>query len=306
MTTVGVLFLCSLLSTYGFASGEPDAFALQGVGARPMGMGGAFAGLADDLESIYYNPAGLGNLMQSGVTAMYQAPALDTSRSFLAFNKRVAHPIFPGSLAFGWLRLHSAAIELTSTDEQILGTDSLTNDLFMLGLGVHPWSHVSLGAMMKYMRFAFNGFSESGFGFDLGAHAQYNPIRFGLTLSDIGGTVLSGSSINPGSPDASDRVPTRLRAGLGLVLPQPFDWPIHVNLDADQLIKLQDAQDSRFFLGGEIWGFKGKAAFRTGFQQGNGPTLGFGARWGNFQLDYAFLVSHNLRDEHRMGTTVRF
>src|ERR1044071_6729021 len=90
-----------------WASGEADAFALPGFGARPGGMGGAFIGLSDDIESIFYNPAGLGNLVQSGVTAMYQAPELQTSRSFFAFNKRWTHPQWPGSIGFGWLRLLS-------------------------------------------------------------------------------------------------------------------------------------------------------------------------------------------------------
>src|SRR4051812_13177947 len=74
------------------ASGEPDAFALTGVGARIGGMGNANIGLSDEIESIYYNAAGLGNLVQSGVTAMYQAPSIETSRGFLGFNARWNHP----------------------------------------------------------------------------------------------------------------------------------------------------------------------------------------------------------------------
>lgn len=34
-----------------------------GVGVRPLGMGGAFTAVADDINSIYYNPAGLGDLI---------------------------------------------------------------------------------------------------------------------------------------------------------------------------------------------------------------------------------------------------
>src|SRR3954470_5308690 len=108
-----LVITCSLLVTsfrLSRASGEPDAFALPGVGARPGGMGGAFVGLSDDIESVYYNPAGLGNLVQSGVTAMYQTPSLETSRGFLGFNKRWVHPRLPGSFGFGWLRLNSSDI----------------------------------------------------------------------------------------------------------------------------------------------------------------------------------------------------
>ena len=92
MTIVGVLCVaCSRA----WASGEPDAFALSGIGARAGGMGNAAIGLADEIESIYYNPAGLGNLVQSGVTAMYQAPEISTSRSFAGFNVRLAEITFP-------------------------------------------------------------------------------------------------------------------------------------------------------------------------------------------------------------------
>ncbi len=288
------------------ASGEADAFALPGVGARPGGMGGAFIGLSDDIESIYYNPAGLGNLVQSGVTAMYQAPELETSRSFLGINKRWVHPRFPGSVGFGWLRLRSSNIELTNTDEQVIGSDALTNDLFLLSVGLHPLQHWSFGASAKYFRFAFNGFKEAGFGADLGVHAQYNPIRLGLVLTDVGGTILKGSSIDPSGGDVTDRVPARLKTGVGLVFPQPFNWPITVNGDNDTFFKLQAAQDIKYVAGSEVWAFQDHAAIRAGFEESNGPTFGFSARLGQLQIDYSFLLSLNLKDEHRIGTTFRF
>jgi hypothetical protein len=287
------------------SAGEADAFSLTGVGARSGGMGNANIGLADDIESVYYNPAGLGNLINSGGTAMYQTPSLDTSRSFLAANKRWVHPQFPGSVAFGWLRLRSADIELTSTDERILGADSLTNDLFILAAGVRPFPHWSVGLSMKYYRYAFNGFSQGGLGYDVGVHGQYNPFRFGFTFTDIGGTRLSGDSIESAAPEAIDVVPARWRPGVGLVFPEPFGWPLHVSWDLDALVKLQGAQDAKIFTGAEVWAFRSRAALRSGYQQGAGPTFGFGARFGLLQLDYSYLMSLYLKDEHRISTTVR-
>lgn len=54
-----------LLATAGslFASG----FALTGVGSRATAMGGAFRGLADDMSSMYWNPAGLGFLNETSI-----------------------------------------------------------------------------------------------------------------------------------------------------------------------------------------------------------------------------------------------
>jgi hypothetical protein len=240
------------------------------------------------------------------VTAMYQTPSLETSRGFVGANARWVHPKYPGSVGLGWLRLRSANIELTSTDEKVLGSDSLTNDLMLLGAGVRPFEHWSFGLALKYFRFAFNGFKESGFGVDLGAHGQYNPWRVGLVLTDIGGTTLTGTSVDPAGGDVEDRVPARLRPGLGWSFREPFDWPIHVTADIDAILKLQDAQDAKLCGGVEVWVFRDRAAIRSGYQTNLGPTLGFGARLGNFQIDYAFLFSNHLQDEHRLGTTFRF
>lgn len=50
-----VLALLLIPASLAFASG----FQLNEVGARAMGMGGAFAGKANDLTAMYFNPAGL-------------------------------------------------------------------------------------------------------------------------------------------------------------------------------------------------------------------------------------------------------
>jgi len=290
-----------------WASGEPDAFTLAGIGARAGGMGNAAIGLADEIETVYYNPAGLGNLTDSGVTAMYQVPELSTSRGFAGFNARLSRLGAPGSVGFGWLRLNSSNIELTSADEQILGSDTLTNDLFLLGYGARLTPMIALGASLKYYRFAFDGFSESGLGYDAGLQARWSVFRLGATFTDFGGgTTLKGSSIFPNGGDVSDKVPARFRPGLAVVLPDPFEWPVLINADVDTLVKLQGAQDARLFSGFEVWACQERVALRTGFEQAVGPTIGFGARLGPFEIDYSFLISLSLQDEHRISTTFRF
>src|SRR4029077_18132794 len=42
-----------------------------GVGARALGMGSAFVGLADDGTAAYWNPAGLATLSEHQLTAMH-------------------------------------------------------------------------------------------------------------------------------------------------------------------------------------------------------------------------------------------
>ena len=42
----------------------------------------------------------------------------------------------------------------------------------MVGFGTRLTPAIALGATVKYIRFAFHGFSESGFGSDIGIHTR--------------------------------------------------------------------------------------------------------------------------------------
>lgn len=67
------LLLAALLAAPAGASAAPGetaaAFLLIPPGARPAGLGGAFAGAADDAHAAWYNPAGLGFMEKSEAAA---------------------------------------------------------------------------------------------------------------------------------------------------------------------------------------------------------------------------------------------
>ncbi|MCR4418127.1 MAG: outer membrane protein transport protein [Ignavibacteria bacterium] len=56
---VFVLFLTSILSAQNFNDALRLSFQPYGIGARALGMGGAFIGVSDDYTATAYNPAGL-------------------------------------------------------------------------------------------------------------------------------------------------------------------------------------------------------------------------------------------------------
>ena len=60
--TVLTLVLAAALSTAAFAVQFAGESMSIGVGARPLGMGGTFAGIADDASTSYWNPAGMSNI----------------------------------------------------------------------------------------------------------------------------------------------------------------------------------------------------------------------------------------------------
>ncbi|MDZ4122259.1 MAG: hypothetical protein U1C33_07540, partial [Candidatus Cloacimonadaceae bacterium] len=63
------LILCSI---YGlFAGRYAGDFMLIGAGVRALGMGGAFAAVADDGSTIYWNASGIGQITKSEVSVMH-------------------------------------------------------------------------------------------------------------------------------------------------------------------------------------------------------------------------------------------
>ena len=65
------------------AGGSGSQFLKIGVGARAMGMGGAFGGVADDITALYWNPAGIASLKGVNLGFEYNSWFGDMKHSFV-------------------------------------------------------------------------------------------------------------------------------------------------------------------------------------------------------------------------------
>jgi long-chain fatty acid transport protein len=76
-------FLLLFLGLAGPQKTEASFVESLGIGARAMGMGSAYTGVADDIFAIYYNPAGLAQLEKHAITIgyLYSNPTLHASSS---------------------------------------------------------------------------------------------------------------------------------------------------------------------------------------------------------------------------------
>ena len=79
------------------AGNTTAAFLKIGVGARPIGMGNAFTAVADDINSLAWNPAGLSLLSRRELGVMHSELFADTRYDFLGY----AHPMKTGTLGLG-------------------------------------------------------------------------------------------------------------------------------------------------------------------------------------------------------------
>ena len=129
------------------------------VGARAMGMGGAFVGLADDAEATYYNPAGMAFLPCANVTMSFAAnnnaaPTFDdfltnhlpNVRDFLA----ITTPFDPQS-AIGIGFTHSLVASLDFYDIQTgdFGSADWKENAYWLA-AAYRWDKLALGANFRW------------------------------------------------------------------------------------------------------------------------------------------------------------
>ena len=70
----GLVTMMTTASTAGGVGTTGAQFLKIGTGARPVAMGYAFSAVADDLNALYWNPAGLALQMDRQMTANSSPP----------------------------------------------------------------------------------------------------------------------------------------------------------------------------------------------------------------------------------------
>lgn len=174
----------------------------QKVGARPLGMS-AFSAVADDVNAISWNPAGL-SLIQNHELSIIYAPLYEGIRqSYLAY----ALPFGKwGTLAMDFSYVSYGDMDWRNEQGEKLGSFSRKDYSIYASYGITLLDSFSLGASIgaNTLRFDPIGDSATGIGLDMGA------------LYNIGTSASVGLAIeNVGGVSASDREIARQKIRLG-------------------------------------------------------------------------------------------
>jgi hypothetical protein len=253
----------------GTASGE---FLMLGAGARGMALGGSFTALANDVEALYHNPAGL-PLMETGLQGMATVMPYfaDTDYFWLG----LAFPFSGGEYAIG-LSLANfgfgdqpvyTEVDPTNASDQTYGVSETVVGLSFAHAFIDRFTG---GVTVKFIQDRLGGVNAQAFALDVGTnfHTEFagRPIAFAVVIQNLGSQLEhagSGLDVNvyPESPDPNyptanlDPAPGRYRA-------QSFPLPtiFRVGLTYDVV----STAASRVTFGGEFnepnntdpsWGF---------------------------------------------------
>jgi hypothetical protein len=299
-------------TAYGTTAAE---FLLFGAGARGAALGGAFAAIATDVSSLYYNPAGSALMSRAGAMVGTYDYVAETRYSWGG----VAFPFSGGSRTIG-LQVGTFGFkdQPVYTVEEPEGTGSLysvSQTFAGITLAQNFSDRFSAGITAKGIFDQLGQASGQAFAVDFGTHFHSSlsghPIRFSFVLANLGTNLsYSGEALNaetprdpiPGEPDVPETPqPSQFRT-TGFNLPTIFRVGLAYDVlsgDNNRLTVISDFNQPNnngagFSAGGE-W-----MSERLG-----GSNFGFAVR-GSYSytaannLDPADLSTTALRDEENL------
>jgi hypothetical protein len=275
------------------------------VGARAVGMGGAFVGVSDDATSVYWNAAGIARV--------------DPDKSVVSLN----HANWPAGLSFdqmsyvfhmrripGAFAVHARALTMqpmtVTTAYQPNGTGE-TFDAGMMTLGLTYarsfTDKFSAGATGNFVSEGLAEFSQQAMAFDIGTLYDVGTLgmRIGMSISNIGSEMQF--------IERTARMPSIFRVGMSAVVMQRSDQKLVGAVDFSH----PPDNSERLNLGAE-YSFRKYLFVRGGYgfnydSEGLGCGIGLHvpvSAAGMADVDYAFTDMKDLGGVHRISLTFSF
>lgn len=301
-----------LLITVLFPVAASATFNDVGVGARPLGLGGAFVALADDSNAASYNAAGLGYIdaIQVGTTRAQRFKGLITYNSV------------SGIIPFGKIGSLGASISILAEDSEIY-----QERVVRISYGNALFKQLAIGANLKLFGTSFDEANEfvaenpyfaqtssSAMSLDLGVIAKpFQSLSLGASVENLRPANTSISEVH------TDSIPLNIRAGLVYRLESIAEMSAQgeavSNLLKSSLGTVEIASrngESYIRTGVEIW-LNRAIAIRSGYSAKNGGNSATALNFGGsaklpissttLQLDYGLQI---LTGDFQDNITQRF
>lgn len=312
---IGVLVLFGIWCLgFGFSPAVADGYLSDpmtlGVGARALGMGRAYVGIAEDGDAVFINPAGIAQATSPKLSSMYSSVMGDTSYM-------VVGGVYPfgekSALGAGYIGSSVDNIPLTDGTGASTGTGRWANNVMFLSYGTYLSAlplhlnlgrDVLLGGSLKYFNVGGQGNASveagagSGIDMDLGLLSPVTDYAsIGLNLQNaLPGSIGKITKVS----GAIDTIPATLKLGTKITL---------IGKDGQSLIRSDSRKlladfDYDYRLGGlpgvthvglEFWPTS-NLALRGGLD-GSNYTAGVGIRFAGIEFDYAYHPQNMLAED---------
>lgn len=282
-----------------------------GVGPRAIAMGGAFTGTADDVTSLYWNPAGASRSNKNEAMFAYTTWFADINYSWTGAMVKLGDA---GTLGISLTYLNYGDIEITTLSEQD-GTGQFFSayDINMgLTYAYNLTDRFSLGGTFHYVQQTIWTTSASAFAVDLGVlfHSDIYGLRIAATMTNFGtemqldgDALLVQHDIDPNHYGNNDQILATLKTGeyplpltfrIGLAMDVLNNEENRITIAADALHPTDN--DESINVGAEYM-FNNLISFRVGYKSlflkntEEGFTAGVGLNY-DFNPDFGVRVDY--------------
>lgn len=282
---------------------EGAAFLKLGVGARALGMGGAYTAVAEDVSAMGWNPAGLSGLAKKELGVTHAELALGSRFDFIGY----AHPTSQGTLGAGLLRLDQGKLEGRDAAGKPTAGFGASDTALTVSCARKAGDVARVGANVRLIQSSLGSASAQTVALDLGALREFSAVgpgrpRLGVSIQNIG----------PGLRflDKRDDLPLATVVGLGYRLPIGMILALDVrhrpnSRQTEVAVGTEYAILSGFALRGG-YGSSRAAAGGTGVAALGGIAAGFGFKAGSYDLDYSITPMGELGQAQRFSLGCRF
>lgn len=296
MTKRCIVSISILLLTTSFVWAKNNTgatFLKIGVGARPVAIGQAFCAVADDVNAIYYNPAGLAQVKGQEFLLVHNQWFEEINHEYLGF----AHNISPN-------RTLGGNITCLRIDD-LIGRDDVGNktknfnayDLALgLAYGERLSDHLLIGVHIKSIYQLNENISGSGIAIDLGwLYKTKINLDLGLSVQNIGTKIEF--------IDKKENLPLNLKVGIAYKLPRIFVIAVDGNMPKDGDVSVNAGFEIVLL---NLMALRAGYKSQTDMDTKEHWSYGIGFKMGHSQIDYAFVPYGILGDTHRLALLLKF
>jgi hypothetical protein len=272
-----------------------------GVGARAIGMGRTYVGVAEDGDALFVNPAGLAKSTNPKLSSMYSSLLNDV-------NYTVVGGVYPygerSAIGAGIINAHTADIGLTNTDGTPVGSGSWGNSVIFLSGGTYLNNFpafktldkdILIGGSFKYYSVAGSGSNDvadvgdsagTGYAADIGfLYPATDYLTLGMSYQNVLASKLTRSS------GINEDIPSTLKVGgkFCVIGREGSAYTLHntrrLYLNADYDVNSHNMPNVAHY-GLEFWPVA-NLALRAGMD-GDNMTAGIGVRMAGLEFNYAY------------------
>jgi hypothetical protein len=318
---LSVALACSMTSTgvaqFNKAGRTAFQFVKIGVGARQTAIGESGVSAVRDINSAFWNPAGLTGVEMTEASFSYDAWFADMKYLSGAVGARWTDV---GVFALSWSLLNYGNIQealVTGASSDTRTGNTFTGSDMLLGLSFSREfnDRLSVGGTVKYLREKLWIYATDLFAFDVGTNYNtgFKGITFGMSAQNFGRSV---KFLPASDRDQGYDIPLVFRIGVSIDVVRNGEGVFSLGEDHAFTVSLESVNSNdygeRWHLGGE-YSFGGflslRGGYRFNYDEGN-LSLGIGLKQKiadlGVRIDYSFVSYQYLESPHRITLTIAY